>query len=211
MANRKTTAAATRPAPSDDTTDRIRAFLDSMQRLRGCATHQAYDDGRATVVWIGAQCQGKGSAMPDVDLSAKACADVLRYLGGSEPVNPPTFWDDPPDAASPSCGLQAVLYALECNMRVLAPAAVETASADQAEPENKAETPSISDAQVQISSIHVRLCVLAAAAREVETGHGNVLIEHITTCIEDLIEPCSELHDTLDRIDLANAREVSHG
>ena len=165
MANRKTTAAATRPAPSEETFDRIRAYLDSMRRLQGCATSSTYEAGRAAIIWIGAQCRGNESAMPNVELSGKACADILDFIGGSEPLEPATWWDDPPDAASPVCGLQAVLYAVECNMRALAPAAT---SPDQAEPDNKAETPSISEIErsVDRARVVVHMCAFALDAGE---------------------------------------------
>jgi len=67
------------------------------------------------------------------DGPSKSAAMLTTWAAASRSVNPPTFWDNPPDAPSPSCGLQAVLYALECNMRAMAEAAPASTPRSDAE------------------------------------------------------------------------------
>jgi hypothetical protein len=101
---------------NDDTDRRILAFLASMQPLRGGSGEvEEFHRGRSIIERMAISAEGDGE--PTIRLTAEHCADVLKYLAGVEPLEPLTWWQDPPDSPSHLVGFQFVLHVLEANLR----------------------------------------------------------------------------------------------
>ena len=103
---------------SDQTADRIRAFLMSVRPLRG-ASHVAdldeYQRGRVTIERMANASHDTDE--PDFVVTHSEAADVLKFLTWTEPFEPSNWWTDPEDAPSHVCGLGFVLRTLERSLR----------------------------------------------------------------------------------------------
>ena len=103
---------------SDQTADRIRAFLMSVRPLQGVADIEGgekYQRGRALIERMA--LSAKEEEDPTIVLSPQHCADVLSFLRNIEPLAPRTWWEDPADAPSHVVGFVFVLRTLECSLR----------------------------------------------------------------------------------------------
>lgn len=95
---------------SDNTADRIRAYLASARPMRGVADlagDDRYQRGRSVIERMA--LSAPGTEMPTLKLTAAQCADVLYFVARVEPVEPRAWWEDPDDAPSHLCGLMFVL------------------------------------------------------------------------------------------------------
>ena len=103
---------------SDNTADRIRAFLMSVRPLRG-ASHVAdqdeYQRGRVTIERMANASHDTDE--PDFVVTLSEAADVLKFLTWVEPFDPDHWWKDPENAPSHVCGLGFVLRTLERSLR----------------------------------------------------------------------------------------------
>jgi hypothetical protein len=105
---------------SDDTDDRVRAFVAALQPLGGLAVAEMfpeYSRGRALIERVAQRAKGKGDAPLAATLSPSECADVLRFISQSEPIEPENWWQDPKGAPSHLVGFIEVLQAIEKNLR----------------------------------------------------------------------------------------------
>ena len=103
---------------SDQTADRIRAFLMSVRPLQGVADIEGggrYQRGRALIERMA--LSAKEEEDPTIVLSPLHCADVLKFLSSVEPLEPQTWWQDPDDAPSHLVGFEFVLRTLERSLR----------------------------------------------------------------------------------------------
>ena len=103
---------------SDETADRIRAFLMSVRPLRG-ASHVAdldeYQCGRVTIERMANASHDTDE--PEIVVTLSEAADVLKFLTWVEPFEPDHWWKDPENAPSHVCGLGFVLRTLERSLR----------------------------------------------------------------------------------------------
>jgi hypothetical protein len=104
---------------SDRTSDRLRAYLASVRPLRGFAEGAEYQRGRALIERIAMSMGDIEHDWPSFRLSTAQCADVLRFVFESEPLEPRAWWADPTDAPSHVCGYVMVLGCVEKNLRGL--------------------------------------------------------------------------------------------
>jgi hypothetical protein len=107
-----------RPAGySDRTADAVRAYLASMRPLKGCDffDDKSYWTGRMLIERIA--LSAKGEDAPQLKLSVRECADVLRFIHSPAPVKRWNWWRDPPVAPSHLVGFVMVLQAIEDSLR----------------------------------------------------------------------------------------------
>src|SRR5580700_11009502 len=87
--------------PSEDTADRIRAYLASVCPLSGCDVSAArtytgaddyYQRGRSLIERLA--LSARGTHDPTLQLTATQAADVLYFIHNSEPIAPRTWWVD---------------------------------------------------------------------------------------------------------------------
>jgi hypothetical protein len=105
-AKRKMTANAL-----DGTANRLRAYLASMQPLRGSdGDDDIYQRGRSLIERMA--ISSRGDQLPSIRLTARQCADVLHFIATSEPIEPRTWWKDPENAPSHVVGFGFVLWAI---------------------------------------------------------------------------------------------------
>src|SRR5580700_667583 len=97
---------------SEDTRPRILAYLASMRPLRGLEglPDEYFDIGRELVERIADSAVG--DAEPTIRLTPEQCAEILRFMGRLEPIEPRTWWENPKDAPSHVVGYQMVLRAI---------------------------------------------------------------------------------------------------
>lgn len=118
MPTRKTRAAPARC--SDATADRLRAYIASMRPLRGVDLDDddRYQRGRALIERL-AIAAGDTNTDPALRLTARDCADVLAFIAASEPLEPATWWDDPPEGPSQVAGFYLLVRGLEPSLRAI--------------------------------------------------------------------------------------------
>jgi hypothetical protein len=119
-----TTATSLSPEPlprysDEDTHRRIRAYLASVQPLRGndVDDDKPYHQGRALLEYAAFKSVGLGHDYPKVRLTLAECAKVLHFMSRSEPLEPHTWWDDPKEGPSPVVGFHMVLDTLARSLR----------------------------------------------------------------------------------------------
>jgi hypothetical protein len=98
---------------SEKTSARIYAYLASVRPLSGCADigeGQDFQRGRALIERMAMSARGMSS--PTLVLSAPHCADVLRFISQTEPLEPQDWREDPEDAPCHVVGLHFVLETL---------------------------------------------------------------------------------------------------
>jgi hypothetical protein len=119
MSAAKATRQPTAPAPDmDETSRRLLAYLASMRPLRGVADvygDDPYQRGRALIEQMAMMVTG--TDYPPATLSPSDCADVLRFVHFSEPIDPRRWWDDPKHGPSHVVGFNIVLVVLEQSLR----------------------------------------------------------------------------------------------
>lgn len=105
------------PGYSERTGDRIRAFLASMRPLdgSGAGDDKEYHRGRSLIERLALSATEEDD--PTLRLGAAQCADVLNYLGRSEPIEERDWWKDPRNAPNHVIGYEMVLRALERSLR----------------------------------------------------------------------------------------------
>lgn len=98
---------------SEDTADRIRAYLASMRPLRGAdlSDEEGFQRGRGVIERLALSAWGTDA--PAMVLSVRQCADVVRFLRGVEPIDPVDWWQDPDDRPSHVVGFAFILEAIE--------------------------------------------------------------------------------------------------
>ena len=81
---------------SEQTSARIYAYLASVRPLCGVADLEggkAYQRGRSLVERMAMSAIDMGA--PQIRLSPSHCADVLRFIADTEPLEPRDWWEDP--------------------------------------------------------------------------------------------------------------------
>jgi hypothetical protein len=107
---------------SERTSDRLRAYLASVRPLgdvADIAEGDEYQRGRGLIERMALSMGDAEHDWPSLRLSAAQCADVLRFVSQSEPLEPRAWWADPPDAPSHVCGYEMVLGCVEKSLRGL--------------------------------------------------------------------------------------------
>jgi hypothetical protein len=113
----KSTSVRARPIHhSEDTADRIRAYLASVRPLRGVEFEDTpYQRGRSLIEQLALSADG--TEQPTLRLSTLECADVVFFVAKSEPIQDRNWWLEPTDAPSHLVGLKFVLGAVEASLR----------------------------------------------------------------------------------------------
>jgi hypothetical protein len=99
---------------SDNTADRMRAFVSSMRPMQGIAglgSEPRYHEGRSLIERMALSASGEG--MPALRLTSRQCADVLYFVRSSEPMRPANWWKDPIAGPSHLVGYVMVLETIE--------------------------------------------------------------------------------------------------
>jgi hypothetical protein len=102
----------------DATGNRIRAYLASVRPLGGVAdlgTDEFYQRGRSLIERLALSAED--DALPSLRLTAAQCADVVRFIAMSEPIEPSTWWEDPEGAPSHIAGFTLLMNAVESSLR----------------------------------------------------------------------------------------------
>jgi hypothetical protein len=99
----------------DHTGRRILAYLASVEPLDAVANQPEYLRGRSLIEHLALSARGDGE--PTLKLSAEDCADVLRFVHCSTPIEPRTWWFDPKGAPSQIVGYDMVMGCVEMNLR----------------------------------------------------------------------------------------------
>lgn len=94
---------------------RIYAYLHALQPLGGCEMSEAHHRGRELVAILAETSRGDG--LPKRRLTLSECADVLLFMGTSEPRNRKSFYVDQRGQPSVECGFHLVLDAIERTLR----------------------------------------------------------------------------------------------
>jgi hypothetical protein len=98
---------------SEDTSARIYAYLASVRPLRGVADlgqREDFQRGRALIERMAMSAQGMDP--PRLYLGRSYCADVLRFISQTEPLEPRDWWNDPEGSPSHVVGFNFVLQTL---------------------------------------------------------------------------------------------------
>lgn len=102
---------------SEDTADRIRAFLSSVRPKRDAGDYPAdvFEDVRPLIERVALSARGEGP--PTARLSLAQCADVLELFTMMEPIDAEHWWEDPKGSPSHLCGFLFVLDTLIASLR----------------------------------------------------------------------------------------------
>lgn len=103
--------------PAEDTGSRIRAYLASMQPMKGIGTDSDAEICRATSVILQLASSAHGMDSPAHRLTRQEALDVIAFMRHCEPKSPRTWWSDPDNAPSHWTGWGFVLGAIEDALR----------------------------------------------------------------------------------------------
>lgn len=104
---------------SDDTDERLYAYLASIRPIRGVIylddLVEVHQRGRALIERM---AQNSEDTEPSkLRLTASECADVLRMISDYEPIKPETWWTEEPGTTSHVIGFMDVMECLAASLR----------------------------------------------------------------------------------------------
>ena len=114
-APRKLAGSSSPSAYSDNTADRLQAYLDSVEPRDAAGDFKGYRNGILQILRLAASAQGEDPLT--LRLTDDQCADVLHFIAYSDPIRPKDWWTEPKDAPSHIVGFIFVLHALEDSLR----------------------------------------------------------------------------------------------